>query len=116
VDDDKAVRSVVRIALEGAGYVVIEASDGEEALSDILTRGAAVELLISDIVMPRMSGKELARRLKEIFPKVRVLYASGYTGNVISQHGIFEAGLDFLQKPFSSIELLSKVREILDRP
>ena len=65
--------------------------------------------------MPRMSGKELARRLREIFPKVRVLYASGYTGNVISQHGILEAGLDFLQKPFSSTELLAKVREILDR-
>jgi DNA-binding response OmpR family regulator len=62
-----------------------------------------------------MSGKELTRRLQEICPKVRVLYVSGYTANVISHHGILEAGLDFLQKPFSSTELLTKVREILDR-
>jgi PAS domain S-box-containing protein len=116
VDDDSAVRSVARIALEAAGYVVIEASGGEEALSDVLARNITVALLVTDVVMPRMSGKELARRLQEISPKVRVLYASGYTANVISYHGILEAGLDFLQKPFSSTELLAKVREILDRP
>ena len=115
VDDDQAVRNVTRIALENAGYVVIEASGGGEALTAVLARGATIDLLVSDVVMPRMSGKELARRLREIFPKVRVLYASGYTGNVISRHGILEAGLDFLQKPFSSTELLAKVREILDR-
>ena len=78
--------------------------------------GQQVALLITDVVMPRMSGRELARRLQEISPKVRVLYVSGYTANVISHHGILEAGVDFLQKPFSSLEFLTKVREILDRP
>jgi len=116
VDDNSAIRSVAKIALENAGYVVIEASEGEEALMNIVTRGLKIALLITDVVMPRMSGKELARRLQEISPKVKVLYVSGYTTNVISHHGILEAGLNFLQKPFSSTELLMKVRELLDRP
>ena len=116
VDDDSAVRSVARIALEEAGYVVIEASGGEEALADVVARSIKVALLITDVVMPRMGGKELARRLQAISPKVRVLYASGYTTNVISHHGILEAGVDYLQKPFSSLEFLTKVREILDKP
>ena len=115
VDDDSAVRSVASIALEEAGYVVIEASGGEEALADVLARSITVELLVTDVVMPRMSGKELSLRLKRFSPKVRVLYISGYTANVISHHGILEAGVDYLQKPFSSLEFLTKVREILDR-
>ena len=115
VDDDSAVRNIAGIALEKAGYVVAKASGGDEALAAVLTRKIPVALLVTDVVMPRMSGKELARRLQEIFPKVRVLYISGYTEKVVSDHGILEAGLDFLQKPFSSNELLIKVREILDR-
>ena len=114
VDDDSAVRSVARIALEEAGYVVIEASGGEEALADVVARSITVALLVTDVVMPRMGGKELARRLQELSPKVRVLYISGYTTNVISHHGILEAGVDYLQKPFSSLEFLTKVRQILD--
>ena len=72
--------------------------------------------MIADVVMPQMGGKELARKLEETCPGVRVLYISGYTANVVSHHGVLAAGLDFLQKPFSSIELLTKVRETLDRP
>ncbi|MGA2613939.1 MAG: PAS domain S-box protein [Spirochaetia bacterium] len=116
VDDDSAVRSTARLALEGAGYSVIEAPGGTQALSDVSARRIRVELLVTDVVMPQLSGKELARKLQVVCPGVRVLYVSGYTANVISHHGILEAGLDFLQKPFSSKELLSKVREILDRP
>ena len=90
VDDDSSVRSVARIALEEAGYVVIEASGGEEALSGVLGRNITVELLVTDVVMPRMSGKELARKLEEMRPGVRVLYVSGYTANVISHHEILD--------------------------
>jgi len=115
VDDDKGVRSVSRIVLQGAGYVVVEASEGEEALADVRERKLTIELLVTDVVLPRMSGKELSLKLKEICPNVRILYVSGYTANVISHHGILDAGVDFLQKPFSSLEFLSKVREILDR-
>lgn len=74
-----------------------------------------VALLVTDVVMPQMSGKELSLKLKEVWPDIRVLYISGYTTNVISHHGILEAGVDYLQKPFSSFEFLTKVREILDR-
>ena len=116
VDDDSSVRSVARIALQEAGYLVIEAAGGEEALAAVLARSITVALLVTDVVMPRMSGKELARRLQEISPKAKILYVSGYTANVISHHGILEVGVDFLQKPFSSLELLTKAREILDRP
>ncbi|MGA2977718.1 MAG: PAS domain S-box protein [Spirochaetia bacterium] len=116
VEDDGAVRRFARSVLKDEGYLVIEASGGEEALSDVFARSLTVALLVTDVVMPRMSGKELARRLEEICPKVKVLYVSGYTSNAISRHGILDAGLDFLQKPFSSLEFLAKVREILDRP
>ncbi len=115
VDDDTSVRSITRIALEGAGYFVIEASRGKEALSEISTRHIAVALLVTDVVMPQMSGRELAQKLEEACPGVKVLYVSGYTANVISHHGILETGVEYLQKPFSTIELLTKVREILDR-
>ena len=116
VDDDPAVRSVARLALERAGYTVMEASGGEEALAAVLAHKSSVALLVTDVVMRGMSGKELARRLREIHPGARVLYISGYTANVISHHGILDPGLDLVQKPFSSTELLSAVRQVLDRP
>ena len=77
VDDEKAVRSVARIALEDAGYVVIEASGGEEALATVSERCIELDLLVTDLVTPRMSGKDLSLRLKEICPEVRVLYPLG---------------------------------------
>ena len=116
VDDNEAVRTVARITLEGAGYVVIEAPDGEVAIAKAAKSGADIALLVTDVVMPRLSGKEVARRLEKLSPKVRTLYISGYTADVISHHGILDPGVDLLQKPFSSVEFLAKVREILDRP
>ncbi|MGA2639442.1 MAG: response regulator [Spirochaetia bacterium] len=116
VDDDSSVRSVAWIALEEAGYFVIEESGAEEALSEVVARNITVALLVTDVVMPRISGKELARRLQQSCPWLRVLYISGYTADVISHHGILDADVDYLQKPFHSFEFLTKVREILDRP
>ncbi len=104
-----------RLVLEGAGFTVAEAAGGEEALSEVTERNLAVGLLLTDVVMPRMGGKELAQRLRQRLPGVKVLYTSGYTADVISHHGILETGLDYLEKPFSSLDLLKKVREILDR-
>ncbi len=104
------------MALEAAGYAVLEASGGDEALADSQGRNAEAALLVTDVVMPRMSGKELVRRFQELHTKARALYLSGYTADVISHHGILDAGVDYLQKPFTSLEFLTKVREILDRP
>ena len=101
--------------LEAAGYAVIDAPGGEEALSIAAARWTTVSLLVTDVVMPRMSGKELAHRLREICPKLQVLYVSGYTADVMSNHGILDTGVDYLGKPFRSQDLLTKVREMLDR-
>src|SRR5208283_5303518 len=101
---------------ESAGYAVTEASGAEEALSIASARWTGFSLLVTDVVMPRVSGKELARRLLAVSPTLRVLYVSGYTADVISNHGILDAGADYLPKPFTSFELLNKVREMLDRP
>ena len=115
VDDDASVRAIERIVLAQAGYSVVEASQGPEALSEVSARGIEVALLITDVVMPRMSGKELAARLRELSPKAKVLFASGYTSNIMSHHGILDTDVDYLQKPFLSLDLLTKVREVLDR-
>ncbi len=115
VEDDEAVRKFTRDVLEREGYTVIEAAGGEEALSGVSSRNIDVTLLVTDVVMPHMSGKDLARKLEEISPRLKVLFISGYTANAIVHHDILESGLDFMQKPFSSREFLAKVRDILDR-
>ena len=116
VDDDPSVRKVAAIILQAAGYVVMKASGGEEALSVASARGTSIALLITDVVMPRMGGIELANRLQKSCPRLKVLYVSGYTADVISHHGILEAGVNYVQKPFKSLDFLTKVREILDGP
>ncbi len=115
VEDDDAVRRFTRSILAKEGYTVIEAAGGEEALSVMASRNADIALLVTDVVMPRMSGRDLAGELKEKYPAMEVLFLSGYTANAIVHHHILDAGLDFLQKPFSSRELLAKVRAMLDR-
>ncbi len=115
VEDDEAVRKFTRDVLEREGYTVIEATGGEEALSVVSSRNMDVTLLVTDVVMPRMSGKDLAHKLEEICPQLKVLFISGYTANAIVHHDILDSGLDFMQKPFSSREFLAKVRDILDR-
>jgi two-component system cell cycle sensor histidine kinase/response regulator CckA len=115
VEDDAAVRGFTRDVLRREGYAVIEACGGEEALKTASAADFEVALLVTDVVMPRMGGRELARALSATHPQMKVLYVSGYTANAIVHHQILDAGLDFLQKPFGSRELLVKVREILDR-
>jgi two-component system, cell cycle sensor histidine kinase and response regulator CckA len=115
VDDDAPVRGIERLVLSRAGYAVIESQGGEEALSAAAALGAPAALLITDVVMPRISGKQLADRLRETYPAMRVLYASGYTSSIMSHHGILDTDVDYLQKPFLAQDLLSKVRTILDR-
>ena len=115
VEDDESVREVTREALSAYGYSVVDASDGEEALSIFHERVGAVDLLLTDVVMPRMSGHELARLLRDKDPSLRVLYFSGYTDDTMVHRGIEQEGLDYIQKPYSHVELSRKIREVLDR-
>jgi two-component system cell cycle sensor histidine kinase/response regulator CckA len=115
VEDEDMVRGLARKILSEAGYKVIEARSGAEALE--LSRGYAgpIDLLLTDVVMPAFSGKEVAERLKEFRPAVRVLFMSGYTDEAIVRHGVLDANVEFLQKPFTWVRLAKKVRDVLDR-
>jgi two-component system, cell cycle sensor histidine kinase and response regulator CckA len=113
VEDEDSVRGLVRETLEARGYTVLEASDGAAALRIAETFSGHIHLLISDVVMPGMSGKELAARLKKTREQTRVLFLSGYTEDAILQEGGLEPGAAFLQKPFTLQNLARKVRDVL---
>jgi PAS domain S-box-containing protein len=116
VEDEPDVRELTQMVLTERGYRVIEALTPEDAERLAGNNGAEIHLLLTDVVMPGMSGRELARRLTGRYPHLRVLYMSGYTYNVIAQDGTLEEGISFLQKPFTPQVLTQKVRESLDRP
>ena len=116
VEDDATVRAIAVRALRSHGFKVLEAGDGVEALEVARLFAGEIHILVTDVVMPRMGGKELAARLKEERPKTRVLYASGYTRNAIVHQGVLEAGRNFLQKPYVPSTLAKKVRDVLDVP
>lgn len=115
-EDDPMVRILVRDLLLEHGYQVLAAADGDEALMLCERHGGAIDLMVTDLVMPRMSGRELAKRLDQLRPEVKVLYMSGYTDGAIVHHGVLDAGVAFLNKPFTPDVLLRKVREVLSPP
>jgi PAS domain S-box-containing protein len=115
VEDDAQVRSTVAGMLRGVGYDVLQASNGGEALALVDAFAGPIPLLLTDIVMPKMNGRQLAERLRQVRPDLEVIFMSGYTENVVVHHGVVDAGLDFLQKPLTRDLLLPKVREVLDR-
>jgi two-component system, cell cycle sensor histidine kinase and response regulator CckA len=115
VEDEAGVRKLARQALESRGYRVLEASDGEAALQHCREHAGEIDLLLSDVVMPRMSGRDLRAQVAEISPQTRVLFTSGYTDDAVVRHGVYQSESDFLQKPFTVHGLLKKVREVLDR-
>jgi two-component system cell cycle sensor histidine kinase/response regulator CckA len=115
VEDELSVRTLATRVLRDLGYTVLEASSGDEALARVQTHvGAAIDLLLTDVVMPRMGGRVLAEQLTAQYPQLRVLFMSGYTDNAIVQHGQLEPGISFLRKPFSPTALARKVREVLE--
>jgi PAS domain S-box-containing protein len=114
-EDDPSVRAVVSDVLTQKGYRVLRAPDGQAALEMARSHPAEIQLLVTDIVMPGMTGRELAEAVVAERPGVRVLYMSGYTDDAIVRHGVLEEGMPYLQKPFSPRALASKVREVLDR-
>ena len=115
VEDEDGVRSLITMLLTRNGYTVLEASNGEDALSLCQDRKAPVHLLITDLVLPRMNGRELAERAAEHCPGVRTLFMSGYTDDAALKDGVLESRAAFLQKPFSMETLLHKVREVLGK-
>jgi PAS domain S-box-containing protein len=114
VEDEANLRYLARQFLEKQGYRVIEAADGAVAVQIAVAHEGVIHLLLTDVIMPGMNGRELAQRISEIRPNVKVLYMSGYTENVIGRNGTLDAGVRLLQKPFTLRDLKSKVREALD--
>lgn len=114
VEDEDVVRGLIVRTLESKGYKTLQAEHGGDALLLCERHKGGIELMITDIVMPRMSGLELAERLKPIRPDMEVLFVSGYSDEIIADHGIADGGIHFVQKPFASRVLLKKIREILD--
>ena len=114
-EDSPAVRSTARNILERAGYTVFEAPNGRTALEIARKRATRIHMLLTDVVMPEMSGRKLSEEFAAIRTEAKVLFMSGYTDDAIVRHGVMSAGVDYLQKPFSGDALLRKVREVLDR-
>ena len=115
VEDDDGVRNFVGTALKDLGYTVHEAINGKKALKILNQNGMKIDLIITDLIMPEMNGKELAMEVNKILPEIRVLFTSGYTEDSIVSSGSLDKGIDFLQKPYSIQTLAKKVREVLDR-
>jgi CheY-like chemotaxis protein len=114
VEDEDAVRESEREYLEQHGYTVLTAANGPAALELAASCGREIQLLVSDVVMPKMSGSELAQQLLAQRPELKVLFVSGYAESTVVQHGLAELGSRFLQKPFTLKALAAKIREVLD--
>ena len=116
VEDEVPVRLVTRRILELRGYTVLEAGNPRAALNLCQQYQGQVDLLITDVIMPDLSGPELAERLMESYPDLKVLFVSGYTSDVLDEYGLFGQDIVLLEKPFTPDSLTRKVRETLDAP
>ena len=115
VEDEAALREILKERLEESGYTVLTAPDGIAALALCEGREGPIDLLLTDVILPRMGGSDLARRLGEIHPGMKVLYMSGYTDDAVILHGVRTEKMPFIQKPFTPSSLVRKIREVLDR-
>ena len=115
VEDGEAVRNLVCLMLVQSGYRVLEASDGRAALRLCETHPQPIQLVLTDLVMPHMKGSELVERLRRVRPELRILLMSGYTEDPVIQR-LGRNSVAFLEKPFTSVSLMEKVREVLDSP
>ncbi len=115
VEDNESVRKLVQSVLRQKGYTVFVADNGEDALTMLENHAGSLGLLLTDVIMPGINGRELYNRARKKYPDLNVLYMSGYTSNVIAHHGVLEKGVQFIQKPFTVMQLLTKVREVLNQ-
>jgi CheY-like chemotaxis protein len=116
VEDEPAILEMTRRMLERKGYSVVPAATPADAISIADTYVGKIDLLMTDVVMPEMNGRDLAKKITAIFPEIKLLFMSGYSANVITQQGVLNDGVAFMQKPFSMNELAEKIRGILDDP
>ena len=115
VEDEEDVRKLAGKILEKQGYRILESFNGDDALVACERRKSPIHLMLADIIMPGMSGSELAKLLKPLYPEIKILYMSGYTDNAVVRHGVLEKGVNYIQKPFTMEGLARKVREVLDK-
>ena len=114
VEDEGALREATKQYLQGCGYTVIDAADGNEALELARDHDGHIALMVTDVIMPKRSGRDLARILSQSMPELSVIYVSGYTDDTIVHHGVLEPGLNFIQKPYGLHLLAEKIRQVLD--
>ncbi|MEA3427660.1 MAG: response regulator [Thermodesulfobacteriota bacterium] len=115
VEDYIGLLNLAQEVLQSYGYKVLDAENGEEALRVGKEYDGPIHLMVTDVVMPKMGGREAAELLQPLYPQMKVIYMSGYTNNAIVHHGVLMPGLNFLEKPFTPEGLARKVREVLDR-
>jgi CheY-like chemotaxis protein len=114
VEDDEEVRKLAVRVLKRQGYKVLEASNGADTLMICKEQKEPIHLILTDVVMPQMGGRQLVEQLRQVYQNFKVLYMSGYTDNIIVHHGVLERGINYIQKPFTVGALAGKVREVLD--
>ena len=115
VEDEAMLLKLAKTMLEKLGYRVLSASTPVEAIRLAREHAGTIHLLLTDVVMPEMNGRDLARQLLSLYPGLKCLFMSGYTANVIASHGVLEEGVHFIQKPFSLNDLAVKLRAMLDQ-
>lgn len=116
VEDDDLVRRAAQAILKRNGYSVLEAQDGDHALALSQSHGGEIHLMLTDVVMPNMTGRELVREIASARPGLKVVYMSGYTNDEALRRAVVDEGAPFVQKPFTLNTLLGKIREVLDAP
>ena len=116
VEDEEAVLHLLKQTLQEFGYHLIMAHDGLDAIDKANEFQGTIHLLLTDVVMPNLSGKDLSLEIKKLRPNIKICFMSGYTNNAIVHHGILDQNTNFIQKPFTPDDLLKKIRSILDTP
>ncbi|MCX5884198.1 MAG: response regulator, partial [Deltaproteobacteria bacterium] len=114
VEDEKAILTMASMVLERLGYTVLTASAPSQAIRISESYSSRIDLLMTDVVMPEMNGRDLAEKLLHLYPNLKCLYMSGYTANAIAHHGVLDKGVHFIPKPFSKMDLATKLREVLE--
>jgi DNA-binding response OmpR family regulator len=114
IEDDQSLRDLLCETLEGAGYTVLVAQGGDKALQIGDEYPGAIQLIVTDVIMPGLTGRQAAEKIKSSRSEVEILFISGYTSEAIAKHGVLEPGANYLSKPFAPDDLLRKVRDVLD--